>query len=406
IFRHVHLVHHRSINPSPWAAYSFHPIEALVQAGIYPIVVFGIPAHPLALSVFLIYMIVRNVQGHLGFELFPTWFVKIPILNWHTTTVHHNLHHEKSNCNYGLYFTWCDVLFGTAYKNYTQHFKEITSRKKQDITIMLFFMILPFTNIIAQTTPEGLWMTYREDTGDPLSQISIEKNAKGELEGTIVKIILAPWEGEDPVCSRCRGDRKGKKVISMTFLWDFEKKDGEWQGGKILDPADGKIYNSKLWLEDKKTLKVRGYAGPMDVFYRTQTWHLQEQDKDEHPETGIWKTIDDATGHPRSLVETSLKNNKLQAKILKIYPHPQEGNNAVCERCDGERKGAKIAGMKILWGFVYSTDNWQKGSILDPGNGKIYSSSLWLEDKDTLKVRGYWGVLYRTQTWKRVKNHE
>jgi lathosterol oxidase len=42
IFRHVHLVHHRSINPSPWAAYSFHPIEAVIEAGIYLLIVFTI----------------------------------------------------------------------------------------------------------------------------------------------------------------------------------------------------------------------------------------------------------------------------------------------------------------------------------------------------------------------------
>ncbi|MGL1488967.1 sterol desaturase family protein, partial [Vibrio parahaemolyticus] len=34
IFKYVHLVHHHSTNPSPWAAYAFHPLEAVVEVGI------------------------------------------------------------------------------------------------------------------------------------------------------------------------------------------------------------------------------------------------------------------------------------------------------------------------------------------------------------------------------------
>jgi sterol desaturase/sphingolipid hydroxylase (fatty acid hydroxylase superfamily) len=71
IFKHVHLVHHRSTNPSPWAAYSFHPIEAVLEAGIFPLIVFTIPMHSLALVTVLIYMITRNVLGHLGMEILP-----------------------------------------------------------------------------------------------------------------------------------------------------------------------------------------------------------------------------------------------------------------------------------------------------------------------------------------------
>ena len=31
--RHFHKVHHLSTNPSPWAAYAFHPLEAVVGSG-------------------------------------------------------------------------------------------------------------------------------------------------------------------------------------------------------------------------------------------------------------------------------------------------------------------------------------------------------------------------------------
>ena len=45
---------------------------------------------------------------------------------------------------------------------------------------------------------------------------------------------------------------------------------------------------------------------------------------------------------------------------------------------------------------------WVDGKILDPGNGNVYASSIWLIDSDTLKVRGYLGPFYRSQIWKRA----
>ena len=132
IFKHVHRVHHLSTNPSPWAAYAFHPIEAIVEAGIFPLLMFTLPTHTIAITTFLIYMIVRNVLGHLGFELFPKNFVNNKWLNWHTTTTHHDMHHKHFNANYGLYFSWWDRWMGTEHEAYQQTYNEVKSRKTQD----------------------------------------------------------------------------------------------------------------------------------------------------------------------------------------------------------------------------------------------------------------------------------
>lgn len=129
LYPRVHKVHHGSASPTPWAAYSFHPLEALVQAGIYPLIVSLIPAHPIALGLFLLYMIVRNVVGHLGFEIFPRGFARRPLTSWHTTTTHHDMHHRYFTGNYGLYFTWWDRLMGTTHADYPKLFDEITSRR-------------------------------------------------------------------------------------------------------------------------------------------------------------------------------------------------------------------------------------------------------------------------------------
>jgi lathosterol oxidase len=130
VFRHVHLVHHRSTNPSPWASFSFHPLEAVIEAGILPLVVFLYPIHPLAIFSFLIYMTFLNVLGHLGYELFPRGFTRSKWTSWHNTSVHHNMHHKHFNCNYGLYFNWWDRLMKTNHTLYHETFDEVTNRKR------------------------------------------------------------------------------------------------------------------------------------------------------------------------------------------------------------------------------------------------------------------------------------
>lgn len=70
LYRRIHLVHHKSVNPSPWAAYAFHPAEAVLEAGIVPLLLFAMPLHPLSFWAFVTLMLIFNVYGHLGYELF------------------------------------------------------------------------------------------------------------------------------------------------------------------------------------------------------------------------------------------------------------------------------------------------------------------------------------------------
>jgi sterol desaturase/sphingolipid hydroxylase (fatty acid hydroxylase superfamily) len=127
LFRRAHLVHHLSKRPSPAAAYAFAPLEAVIQAAFIPVVALFWPIHVMALFVFLGFMIARNVYGHLGVELLPRAFVRHPWLRWSTTTTHHDMHHEKMNGNYGLYFTFWDRAMGTMHADYEERFERSAS---------------------------------------------------------------------------------------------------------------------------------------------------------------------------------------------------------------------------------------------------------------------------------------
>jgi sterol desaturase/sphingolipid hydroxylase (fatty acid hydroxylase superfamily) len=71
------------------------------------------PLHPISFFAFITLMLLFNVYGHLGYELFSRKTYEHPIGRWLNSSVHHNLHHEKFTGNYGLYFTIWDRLCGT-----------------------------------------------------------------------------------------------------------------------------------------------------------------------------------------------------------------------------------------------------------------------------------------------------
>jgi len=119
---------------------------------------------------------------------------------------------------------------------------------------------------------------------------------------------------------------------------------------------------------------------------------------------GLWKTIDDETEAPRSIVEIAEVNGELQGHITKIFYRPDEKPDPVCDKCEGARKDKPVIGMTFLWGLKKDGDGWAGGEILDPKNGKIYNAKMSLiEDGKALRVRGFIGtpLLGRSQTWLR-----
>jgi Delta7-sterol 5-desaturase len=130
LFRWFHLVHHKSTNPSPWAAYAFHPLEAVVESLIFVIFLFTIPVHSIHLSLFFIFSLVYNVYGHLGFELYPRGFSRHWLGKWINTSVCHNQHHQFFKGNYGLYFTFWDRMMGTLRADYDQTFDTVKNKAK------------------------------------------------------------------------------------------------------------------------------------------------------------------------------------------------------------------------------------------------------------------------------------
>lgn len=129
LFKRWHRTHHRSVTPTPFAAYAFDWREAVAEAGFFALWQLIVPTPWLALFIVLGLSILRNAWGHLGIELHPVWFADHPVFGLLTTTTHHDLHHAgRFDRNYGLYFTWWDRLMGTEHPRYRAIFREVAGR--------------------------------------------------------------------------------------------------------------------------------------------------------------------------------------------------------------------------------------------------------------------------------------
>lgn len=129
VFDRVHHAHHISTSPTPWAAFAFHPYEAVIEGMIVPIVAMTLPIHQLAILAFVTIMMLNNVIVHLGYELYPAKILGQKTSKWLVTATHHDMHHRYVRGNYGLYFNIWDQIMSTVHRKYEETFDNLTKDK-------------------------------------------------------------------------------------------------------------------------------------------------------------------------------------------------------------------------------------------------------------------------------------
>ena len=123
---------------------------------------------------------------------------------------------------------------------------------------------------LAQLTPVGTWKSVVEKTGQPKSQIVIEDQG-GVLQGRVQQ-LLRPGADPKALCVECKDALKDQPMVGLPIIQGAKKAADKdvWEGGKILDPENGKFYTLRLTpIDGGQKLEVRGSIGP---FGRTQTW--------------------------------------------------------------------------------------------------------------------------------------
>lgn len=120
----------------------------------------------------------------------------------------------------------------------------------------------------------GYWITQdHQDQNANSSVIHITKDKDGKLSGKIVHIFPILGHSAKDLCVMCQGKLHNAPILGLKLVWGFDKVgEGQYANGKVLDPTNGKIYQSKMWLgQNGQQLTVRGFIG-VSFLGRSDIW--------------------------------------------------------------------------------------------------------------------------------------
>lgn len=254
----IHRLHHTSNNPTPFTSYSFHAVEAVIQAGFLPLFLLVVPMHPLAILFFVFHMMLRNALGHCGYEIFPANRSGRPLFDWMTTVTHHDLHHGDARYNLGLYFTWWDRTMGTEHPDYYSKFSQsatpLNSRSAGRIAglILVLALIAPAVPARADTL-NGIYAA-------PGLGLVVRFEPCLAFPDQVCGRLLWGWD-----MSQLRHVAPGDMVLT-----GLSRSANGWANGKLTDPRNGWVFKGSVKPVNNGSLELKGCAGPI---CRRQIWH-------------------------------------------------------------------------------------------------------------------------------------
>lgn len=124
----------------------------------------------------------------------------------------------------------------------------------------LLTALLASASLLARENADDILGIWRNASGKGHVEIYKEN---GKYFGKLVWLKKTHDENGKPYLDKNNPDKKNttQPLLGLIMLRDFLFDDGEWTGGKIYNPEDGKEYKSYMKLKDRETLYVRGFVG-------------------------------------------------------------------------------------------------------------------------------------------------
>ncbi|MCG7625141.1 sterol desaturase family protein [Epibacterium sp. Ofav1-8] len=255
LFRRFHRLHHRSNRPTPFTSYSFDFGEAVVNGIYLPLILLVLPAHPLALLIFVTHMMLRNALAHCGYEVFPARRDGRPLFGWMTTVTHHDMHHAYAGKNLGFYFTWWDRWMGTEHPAYLDAFKEVSKPVTAGSVRLGLVLVVLFLGLGAGgALASDLKGRYAAPGLSAIVEFTPCQVSPDRRCGTLVWM----WTP----------DEMPHGEIGEVILPDLEFDGRRWVG-RLKSPQNGWVFRGEVTAVSRDQLHLRGCAGPICA---QQTW--------------------------------------------------------------------------------------------------------------------------------------
>ena len=130
----------------------------------------------------------------------------------------------------------------------------------------MIFMLMPLAAAFAQDVV-GKW---KLEDGSAI----VEVYQNGDVFYGRIVWLKNPTEADGtPAVDGNNPDKslRSRKLIGLNMLSGLKKNGGEYSGGKIYDPGNGKTYNCSMKV-DGDVLKVRGSLDKKGLLGRTMDW--------------------------------------------------------------------------------------------------------------------------------------
>jgi uncharacterized protein (DUF2147 family) len=148
-------------------------------------------------------------------------------------------------------------------------FAEVTKtrNKMKKFIFSMIFMLAPLAAAFAQDVV-GKW---KLEDGSAI--VEVYKN--GDVYNGKIVWLQKPTEADgSPAVDNNNPDKalRNRKLIGLNMLSGLKKNGGEYTGGSIYDPGNGKTYNCSMKVEGD-VLKVRGSLDKKGLLGRTMDWY-------------------------------------------------------------------------------------------------------------------------------------
>lgn len=111
----LHMMHHSDLDFDTTTGVRFHPIEIAISMGLKIVAVLALGAPPVAVILFELLLNGTSLFNHGNVRL-PTGvdrLLRLLVVTPDMHRVHHSIHRQETNSNFGFNFPWWDRLFGT-----------------------------------------------------------------------------------------------------------------------------------------------------------------------------------------------------------------------------------------------------------------------------------------------------